>query len=304
MKKLFISDTTNLEGQEVTLYGWVHTIRDHKKVVFIDLRDKSGILQCVGDSSMSTLSSEDAICISGTIKNRPAHMHNEKILTGKIELQVENFEILQKSRALPFEINGEKLDLQLPTLLDWRPITLKNSNVTNVFKVQASIAEGFRIQANKMKCLEVFSPTIDSGASEGGTEVFPIKYYDHAAFLVQSPLLYKQMLIPSLERVFMISKAYRAEPSVTTRHLAESTQMDCEFGFVDFSDLLDILEEVGTQTIQYVTQQNPQIFADVSSLANKKVPRLTLQEALDLIFEKTGTDIRHEPFPHPEAEKF
>ena len=306
-KTYFIADIVKKIGEKVELMGWVYTKRDHKKIVFLDLRDKSGIVQVVGDDKFASLTPESAVKIIGTVVERPPHMVNSKIPTGSIEVQADEFEVLSPAPTLPFEINVEKLDLTLPTLLDWRPLTMRNLAQTDIFRVQSAIATGFRNAALALGCLEIFTPTIAGGSSEGGTEVFPIKYYEHDAFLVQSPQLYKQMLIPVFERVSMISKAYRAEPSVTTRHLSESTQMDCELGFFEFAQLLDALEKVGTETIRFAYDQNMHIFAKANihpPLIPKSVPRLTLKEALDLIFEKTGRDVRNEPDLDPEGERF
>ena len=103
--------------------------------------------------------------------------------------------------------------------------------------MEAAISEGFRKTAQSLGCTEIFVPTIVSSATEGGADVFDLNYYIHKAYLAQSPQLYKQMLVPVFERVFTIAHAYRAEPSVTTKHLSEIVQMDCEFGFSDFQKI-------------------------------------------------------------------
>lgn len=223
MKKFFIIDIVDKIGEEVSLYGWVHTKRDHKKVVFIDLRDRSGIVQIVGDSTFSVLQPEDVVCIKGLVKKRPDHLVNPKIKTGSIEIEGKEFEVLSKSQTLPFDFSKETLDVSLPVLLDYRSLTLRHPKVRDIFYIQAAIMEGFRSAAKDLGCVEVFVPTISASSTEGGAEVFHIQYFDYDAFLTQSPQLYKQMMVPVFERVFLVAHAYRAEPSVTTRHLTEST---------------------------------------------------------------------------------
>src|SRR3989344_6626510 len=118
MKTVFVKDLLNHADEEVELRGWVHTKRDHKKVVFVDLRDSTGIVQIVGGTDLSELSPEDVISITGTVKKRPDHMINKNIPTGSIEIEAKKVDILSKSEPLPFEINKEDLNLTLPTLLE------------------------------------------------------------------------------------------------------------------------------------------------------------------------------------------
>src|SRR3989344_2028008 len=125
MKKLFISETINKVDQEVELYGWVGNIRDNKKIIFVDLRDRSGTVQLVGDSSFNKLSPEDVIYVKGIVKKRPENMVNKNILTGEIELQVKDWKIIAESEDLPFDMSKEELDVTLPTLLDFRSLTLR-----------------------------------------------------------------------------------------------------------------------------------------------------------------------------------
>src|SRR5205085_2203702 len=141
--------------------------------------------------------------------------------------------------------------LKLPKLIDHRSLTLKHEKIKMIFTIQAAIADEFRKAAKMLDCTEIVIPTIVAGATEGGAEVFKLDYYDHKAYMSQSPQLYKQIMVGVFERVFTIAKAYRAEPSVTTRHLSESTQMDVEIGFIEsFEELLDSLEFVGTTVLK------------------------------------------------------
>jgi Aspartyl/asparaginyl-tRNA synthetases len=207
---------------------------------------------------------------------------------------------------MPFDMGGENLNLELPTLLDFRTLALRHPKIKEIFKVQAAVLSGFRKAAEELGCIEVSVPTIAASATEGGAEVFTVDYYGHKAFMTQSPQLYKQMMIPSLERVYTIAKAYRAEPSVTTRHLSEATQMDCELGFVDFNDLLDALEFVGSKTLEYVEEKCGKILKDYETPKLKipaGIPRLTMREAQKIILERTGVDHTKEKDLDPEDEK-
>src|SRR4030042_1413873 len=305
MERTLVNETSEKVGKKVKLLGWGDTIRDDGKINFIDLKDRSGKIQCVGEN-LPRISIQSAIENTGEVKKRPINMVNKKIETGAIEVVVEKVEVIGKAEELPFDLSKEELDLQLPTLLDFRTITLRHPRVAGIFKVQEAIVEGFRRASQKLDCVEVFVPTISSSSTEGGAEVFKVKYYDHEAFLIQSPQLYKQMMIPVFERVYLISHAYRSEPSVTTRHLSESTQMDCEIGFVDFEELLEAIEFVGSETLEYVNKNCAEILKDfkIDPLKVKgKIPRLTMREAQKIVLERTGVDHTKDIDLMPEDER-
>lgn len=305
MERTLIIETLNKIGETVFLNGWVTTTRDHGKLTFFDLQDRSGVIQCIG-SNLPKISPMSAVSVTGKIAQRPEKLVNEKLATGKIELQVEKIEILSAAKELPFDMGKNDLGLSLPTLLDFRTLSLRNPKTSNIFKVQEAVMEGFRSAAQKLGCTEVFTPTISASATEGGAEVFKLKYYEHEAFMVQSPQLYKQMMVPVFERVYLVSHAYRMEPSVTTRHLSESIQLDCELGFVNFEELLDALEFVGKETIGYVSDKYPEILAEYGvekPKLDKKVPRVTMREAQKIILERTGVDHTNEPDLMPEDER-
>ncbi|HET7099334.1 MAG TPA: aspartate--tRNA(Asn) ligase [Patescibacteria group bacterium] len=306
MERTLVSETSKKVGEKVKIQGFVHVVRGHGKIAFADIYDRSGTLQVVGGEDLAKLKPQDAVEIEGVINARPEKMTNDKIKTGKVELSVEKITVLAKSEEMPFDMGGETLNLELPTLLDYRTLSLRHNRVKEIFKVQAAVLSGFREAAKELDCTEISVPTISASSTEGGAEVFTVDYYDHKAFMTQSPQLYKQMLIPSLERVFTIAKAYRAEPSVTTRHLSEATQMDCELGFVNFEELLDALEFVGTKTLKYVEENCEKILDDyeVPKLQiPKEIPRLKMREAQEIIFKRTGVDHRTEKDLEPEDEK-
>ncbi len=305
MDRTLILDCTKKTGETVRICGWVMVRRDHGKIVFLDVSDRSGVLQIVCSGGQAgDLHSQDAVCIEGKIAERPEKLVNPNLPTGKIELQTANIEVLSKAKELPFDMGGKELDLQLPTLLDYRSLTLRHPKVKAIFKVQASILEGFRKAARDLGCTEIIVPTIVASSTEGGAQVFKIDYFEHKAYLSQSPQLYKQMLVPVYERVFTIAKAYRAEPSVTTRHLTEATQMDIEIGFIEFEDLLNFLEEVAVQMLKITEEECKEALSDfgIDKIAFGKIPRLTLREAQELILKEFGRDNRTEKDLTPQDE--
>lgn len=312
MTRTLIDKTPEYIDEQVTVMGWIQTIRKHGKIAFMDVYDRSGVLQVVivdpeRVAEVDTLSPRSAISLTGTIKKRGEKYINSQIVSGTVELEVTDpIELLAKAETLPFDMGGKVLNLELPTLLDYRSLTLKHDTQRMIFHIQAALADAFRNAAKELDCTEIFIPTISAGATEGGAEVFTVDYYGHKAFMTQSPQLYKQIMVGVFERVFTIAKAYRAEPSVTTRHLAESTQMDVEIGFIEnFEQLLSALEFVGTSMIRTVSESHKHILNHFGIPAPliAKVPRLTLREAQEIVTKRTGRDLSKEMDLNPEDEK-
>lgn len=310
MKRTLAMECNDLVGKKVQLFGWVERVRAHGKISFFDLRDRSSTIQIAAfdrlAEEVSKLSPQDVVSIKGEVVAREEKYINPSIETGKIEIKLEDLKIIAEADEMPFDMGGKDLDLELPTLLDFRALTLRHPKVRPIFKVQEAVMEGFRQAAKELDCTEVFTPTISYSSTEGGAEVFRVDYYGHKAFLVQSPQLYKQIMVPVFERVYLVSHAYRAEPSVTTRHLSESTQLDCELGFLSFEELMDALEFIGSKTLDYVAKKHFDILSQFSSeppLIPNQIPRLKMREAQEIIFERTKRDVRNEPDLGPEDEK-
>ena len=296
-KRVLSSEADKFVGEKILLKGWVRIRRDHGKLIFLDLRDKDGLIQIVVNSNVSNeadkvaqeLRPEFAVEIVGKVNKRPENAINKDLLSGTVEIEATEIRILTRAETLPFDMGEAKLNLELPTLLDHRSLTLRHPSIFEIFKVQEEVVKAFRSAAEKLDCTEIFVPTISTSATEGGAEVFKVKYYDYDAYLTQSPQLYKQIMVGVFERVYTISHAYRAEPSVTTRHLSESVQLDIEIGFIDsFEELLDAIELVGTSIVADVSKNCEKIlsfFGIEKALIPAKIPRLTLKEAQEIIYK-------------------
>ncbi|OGK39268.1 aspartate--tRNA(Asn) ligase [Candidatus Roizmanbacteria bacterium RIFCSPHIGHO2_12_FULL_44_10] len=307
MKALFVEETVNKISEEVELFGWAETIRDHKKIVFIDLRDSSGVVQLVGGADLSVISPEDVLRIKGTVKARPDNLVNDKISTGKVEVTVKDWEILSKAETLPFEISGDNLNVTLPVLLNYRALSLRNPKIKAIFEIQEIVIDSFRNGLKEKQFTEFQSPVIIPQPAEGGAEVFEVKYFDYKAYLAQSPQFYKQIMVGVFERVFTVSKTLRAEPSVTTRHLTEATTLDAEFGFIDsWEEIMAMAEYIIKFILKEVNERGGEALKHygLESLSiPKEIPRLKLREAQKIIFERTGRDNQQEPDLEPEDER-
>jgi len=308
MERTLVKETVEKVGKKVKLAGWVNTKRDHGKVTFIDLRDRSGIVQVVGSGGkISSLKPEYVVEIQGTVRKREKKLVNAALATGTVEVKVERIKILAKVAELPLDMGKSTLDVNLPVLLDNRPLTLRHPKIKAIFKVQETIIKSFREALKKKDFTEFEAPTIVPVATEGGAEIFPVAYYDYTTYLGQSPQLYKQIMVSIFERAYTVGRAYRAEPSVTTRHLTEYISLDCEFGFIDsWLELMDMAECVIREIFDAVAKNNKkelEMYSASIPKLSKKIPRLKMREAQKIIYERTGRDNRKEPDLEPEDER-
>jgi nondiscriminating aspartyl-tRNA synthetase len=308
MQRILNSQAPKYINKKIRVTGWVNSRRDHGGVVFLDLRDRSGILQVVSNPELAKdIKDEYVLAVEGKVQKRPAKMVNPKLETGQVEIKAEKIEILAKAETLPFDLKAQELKLSLPTLLDFRPITLRHPKIQAIFRVQNQIIESFRKTMKDLGFFEFQAPTIVAQATEGGAEVFPVQYFDYKAYLAQSPQLYKQILVSVFERVFTICKAYRAEPSVTTRHLCEYISLDCEMGFIEsFEDLMEVCQILIfniLKSIEKNCKKELEMFGQKISGLSEPIPRLKLREAQEIIYKRTGRDNRREPDLEPEDEK-
>ncbi|MBI4037172.1 aspartate--tRNA(Asn) ligase [Candidatus Daviesbacteria bacterium] len=308
MLRTLISGCNEKVGQNVQICGFIQTRRDHGKIVFLDVLDRTGLIQIVADGEKaSNLSPQDVVCIEGQVNKRPDNLVNPNLSTGTIEIKTSNIEVLSKAAELPFDMGGKDLDLQLPTLLDFRALTLRHPKIKAIFKVQETLIDAFRESLKKKDFTEFQAPVIIPQTAEGGAEVFEVKYFDYKVYLAQSPQFYKQILVGVFERVFTVNKTLRAEPSVTTRHLTEATTLDAEMGFIDsWEDVMDTAEYVIKSIFARVEKDNQEqlkMYAATLPKVSEKTPRIKLREAQEIIFKRTGRDNRKEPDLEPEDER-
>ncbi len=307
--RTIIRDTLNKVGEKATIYGWVRLVRDHGKVTFVDVRDFSGVIQVVfvGNADAKSLRSEDVVVIEGTVQQRKAGTENTEIETGSIEIFGESLTVLERAGDLPIDMGAAELNVELPTLLDHRSLTLRHPKVQAIFKVQEIIVDAFRNALKEKDFTEFVAPAIVPTATEGGAEVFKIDYFDYNAFLGQSPQFYKQIMVGAFERAFTVGKVYRAEPSVTTRHLTEYLSLDAEFGFInDFMEIMDMVEYVMRRIFKDLSEKGEKylkLYGATIPQFSDKIPAVTMDEAKEIIFKRTGRDIRKKPDLDPQGEK-
>ena len=300
MKRILNKETPQYPDQEVRVAGWVNTRRDHGKIVFIDLRDRTGLLQVVCQPALvEDIKEEYVLEIKGLVKKRPGNTINKDMVTGEVELQAKEVKVLAKAASLPFNFMEKDLNLNLPTLLDYRPLIIRNPEIKNIFKVGESIVESFRKTLRFLDFTEFQSPNIVPVVAEGGADVFHLDYYKYDAYLAQSPQIYKQIMLGAFERVFTVAHVYRAEPSVTTRHISEFTSLDAEMAFIDsWQDLINTVETI----IRNMFADLKPFKVDIPELG-REIPIIKLREAQKIILERTGRNNLKEPDLSPEDEQ-
>ncbi|OGE20653.1 aspartate--tRNA(Asn) ligase [Candidatus Daviesbacteria bacterium RIFCSPLOWO2_01_FULL_43_38] len=308
MERTLILDCNEKVGGTVKVCGWVQVRRDHGKIIFLDVLDRSATIQVIAQGDMAKdLRPQDVVCIEGEVSKRPENLVNSNISTGTIELQVKSIEVLSKAEELPFDMGGKDLDLQLPTLLDYRGLTLRHPKVKAIFKVYEVVVDAFREVLKKHDFTEFQSPVIIPQTAEGGAEVFEVKYFDYKAYLAQSPQFYKQILVGVYERVFTVNKTLRAEPSVTTRHITESVTLDAEMGFIDsWTEIMDEVEYVIKHIFKRVEEECESALKLHGVTVPKvpaSIPRIKMRDAQEIIYKRTGVDHRKEPDMAPDDER-
>lgn len=253
MKKYFIADCANKIGEEVELYGWVETIRDHKKIIFVDLRDRSGFVQVVGGEDFKALSTEDVVCIKGLVKKRPDHMINTKIATGEIEIEAKELQIISKSQPLPIPIDSEGYEIDEETRLKYRYLDLRRKRMTRNMIVRSKMTSYIRSYLTKRDFIEIETPILTKTTPEGARDFIVPSRLQKGKFyaLPQSPQQYKQLLmVAGMERYFQIARCFRDEDPRADRAYGEFTQLDMEMSFVAQEDILQLAEELFTGLIK------------------------------------------------------
>lgn len=305
--RILAINTPDKVGKVIKIAGRVAVRRDHGKLVFVDLVDRSGIVQVVGGPNLGELRVQDVIEIEGIVQHRPKDLVNPKIETGKVEVKAEKFKILAKAQELPFDLGPQDLAVSLPTLLDHRALTLRHPKIAAIFKVQAEIIQSFQKTLKGLDFTEIQVPTIVPTKTEGGAEIFKINYYGYDAYLAQSPQLYKQIAVGVYERVFTLAHAYRAEPSETTRHLSEYLSFDVEMGFIEnWEEITEVCQIMFVNLVRDLEKNCPNelvLFNTTLPKLGKKIPKIKLREAQGIIFARTGRNNRQEPDLTPEDER-
>jgi nondiscriminating aspartyl-tRNA synthetase len=296
-------------GETVHIEGWLHKKRLLGGLTFINVRDRGGLIQVVIDDKAEVeklrgLQIGTVLSVDGTVVEEPrapggAELHDAK-LTVQVPVETEP----------PIEIDkplSHKPD-NLDTLFEHRVIGLRNLQEQKVFKIRAGLLRYLREFLNDNEFIEINTPKILAGATEGGAEVFKIDYFGGEAVLAQSPQFYKQIMTGVYERVFEIAPAYRAELSATSRHVSEVTMLDIEMGFIEGHG--DVLDMVQGMVYNALTRAYDEFAAELKSLnapelkLTETFPRYTVAEVHELYSKANNVDTTKEKDLIPDEERW
>lgn len=326
MKKISIEKTVEMVGQEVELYGWVDTKREHKKIVFIDLRDRTGTVQVVGGEEFKALSEEDVVYVKGLVKKRPDKMANSKIKTGSIEIEAKELKILNKTKTLPLPVNTDGHEIDEEVRLKYRYLDLRRPRMYKNLALRSKFIDLIRQHLFAKDFLEIETPILSETTPEGARDFIvpsrlqPGKFYA----LPQSPQQYKQLLmVGGVEKYFQIARCFRDEDPRSDRAYGEFTQLDVEMSFVEREDVMNLVEGMMIEIYEKLNipiKQKPfpvytykeaieKYGADKFDLRNPEEKAKNIQAFAWVVdfpfFEKTpegGWTFTHNPFSAPKPE--
>lgn len=308
MERTLILDCVKKVGETVKVCGWVQVCRDHGKIIFLDVLDRSGVIQVIAQGDMAKeLRPQNVICIEGEVNKRPENLVNQNLSTGTIELQAKSIEILSKTADLPFDPFG-KSEPNLDLRLDWRFLDLRRPEAALIFKVWTVMEHAFAEYCISNDFIEIHSPKTVVTSTESGSELFEIKYFDKKAYLAQSPQLYKQMAMAAgFEKVFEIGPVFRANPSFTSRHDTEFTMYDVEMSYINSHH--DLMVEEEKMIVEMIKAVKDRYGEEIKKYYGRELtvpvtpfPKLTLRET-KTILEKLGIPNERGEDLSPEEER-
>lgn len=304
MKTTRIGEVKKLIGQKVQIRGWVNKVRKMKEVIFVVIRDSTGLIQVTCDSTnilfekLESLKNESAIEIFGMVEE------NNHVKMGGIEIIPEKIEIFSSPlELLPIDANAT-----LDARLNWRFLDLRSKKNNLIFKIQTAAEFYMREFWRNEGFIEIHSPKLMNSPSESGAELFKVEYFDRTAYLAQSPQFYKQMAMAAgFEKVFEIGPVFRANPSFTSRHDTEFTSVDVEISWIDsHEDVMKFEEEwikyfIGKIFLEY-GEEIEKTFGVTVSVPTTPFPRMTMLEAQEIV-RKSGYKMEREDDLDPEGER-
>ncbi|MCX6793598.1 MAG: OB-fold nucleic acid binding domain-containing protein [Candidatus Gottesmanbacteria bacterium] len=275
------SETVNAIGKEIKLQGWVNARRDHGKIMFLDLRDRAGLIQLVSTKEIADVRPEDVVEVVGLVKKRPEAMTNPKIATGTIEVEVKKIVILSKARELPFPIDTDGYEINEEIRSKYRYLDLRRPRMAKNIRVRSKVVAYIRNFLLAQDFVEIETPVLTKTTPEGARDFLvpsrlqPGKFYA----LPQSPQQYKQLLmVAGFERYFQIARCFRDEDPRRDRAYGEFTQLDLEMSFVTQEDILQLTESLFSSLVAKIFPEK--------HISRSPWPRLSHKD----VMKKYGTD--------------
>jgi len=303
-QRALIHSLGQLIDQEVLLRGWVYRLRVLAKTTFIVIKDCSGDAQCVADPYLLKdlhLKLDDCVEVYGRV--RADHRSRSGYEVDAIRVRV----LSRSATGLPFNSSSKINSVGQDTLLEYRPLAVRNDAVGDVFRIQAATLKYFREYLTSRRFMEIVTSKIVASGTEGGTNLFELKYFDRVAFLAQSPQFYKEHGVAGFERVYETGHVYRAEPHASSRHLTEYYSLDFEVGFIDGpEDVIQIERELLTYIFDRLNKEYEHILErhrERPLPSMLEAPIWEFGECLELLKENFGrTDLTDDLDPEGERQ--
>ena len=273
--------TADLIGKQVTLGGWIEDLRKLGKMTFITLRDVSGISQIIVkgelNDQLGEINRQSVVAVTGIVQETKARDFD-------FEIKADEIDVLGKAiHPLPVDPIG-RVESNIDTRLNHRALDMRNQKTASIFKLRHHVLQVLRKTFVDKKFIEITTPKIIGSASEGGADLFSLEYFGRKAYLAQSPQLYKEQMTIGLERAFEISNFYRAEKSHTGRHLSEFTSVDIEAAFMDYNDVMDVLEDLMMNVYKFTSEnckKEQEVIGHTIEVPKSPFERITYSQAID-----------------------
>jgi nondiscriminating aspartyl-tRNA synthetase len=304
-KTIEAEELNNYIGQTITLHGSIYKIRMMSGFAFVIIRTKRSLEQCIYSKEYTEYdinNLKEHMCV-----NLEGYVVSDSRSKKGYEIQIKSVQILsQAEEETPVVINNKEVAASLETILDYRPITLRNEKERAIFKIQEGICFAVREFLHKNLFTEIHSPKIVYAGAEGGSNIFKLDYFGREAYLAQSPQVYKQMMVGVHERVFEIGAVYRAEKHDTSRHLNEYTGIDFEMGYIEkFTEIMEMETGMLKAVIQYLKENyQPELsLLKVNLPVIEEIPSIRFTEAKELVSKTYNREIKDMGDFEPEEER-
>ena len=298
MEKIKFNELGNYFDKEIEVSGFIENLRVLQYVIFIVLKDKYGKLQVTiereDENNKDLVEIASNLTLDSTLKIKGVLKENAKVKLNGMELIPSSIVVTSKSEE-EHPINYKDLDnIQIDTRLDNRMLDLRNERNNYIFRIQSDLVRNLRETLYNKDFMEIHTPKLIGTASESGSEVFEVKYFDRLAYLAQSPQFYKQMAMASgFDRIFEVGPCFRAENSNTNRHTTEFSCFDVEFSYIDsYEDVMNLEQDMLTYALKKVKdeygEQIKNVFDKEVVVPENKFPRVKLNDLYDILEEKYG----------------
>lgn len=308
-QRVLSSDLKTHIGEVVTIMGWLYKKRELGGLNFLVIRDRAGLVQALVEEKQEVqkldgLQIGTVIKVTGKVIEEPRATGGVEIHEPKLEVEVSVKDVPPIEVDKPIDHNPENFS----TLFDNRVLNMRNITEQGIFRIQSGVADAIREYLKSQDFTEFRSPKLLPGSTEGGAEVFKLDYFGKQATLAQSAQFYKQIMIGAFERAFEFGATYRAEPSMTTRHMTEFTTVDVEMGFIEgVEDLYKLLSKLINHVSKEVWQKYEKDLTALKAerpVLSEEFPQIIMKDLHELYLKETGKDLTKEKDPSPEEERF